>query len=270
MVIKSLDINTGNVPPFESGTYRLIIELSPTTLSVLLWHNAEARPVAAEVFTNEPLEAQDWEAILQRSVLLRFTDAETLFVSALSRAMPIPMAIFKPEDASEQLALIFGNTAEATYTGGDIIAEQNLLIAWQIPADWHNLLSEHFKVLQYKHLLSMLCKKASNTSTTNGNIVVYGQWAWATITQNDVLQIARPIHLQQPDDLSYHLLNTCQQLGISPDAINWQVSGLAEFHSPIWEAIAKYFQHVNLRPAECELPNELPAHYFAHLYPTDL
>jgi hypothetical protein len=263
MVSKSFDIQTGNLLPFDSASKKLLIEISPELVSVILWDKQKAIPDAVEIFNGSNPDADDWQSMLHQSRLLSFSDLETLIVNAYPEMIPVPVSLYHPTSAKEQLELFFGNKIPV-HTGGDVLDKEEMIVAWQLPLDLYEFLKNHFQVFQVKHIASVLLLQQP-AGENKAHIVVYGNFAWVLIWLNGQLQIAKPVAFSLPDDLSWHLLNLCRQLTVEPTDIAWEVSGMAEESSPLWQAITRFLDPVKAMNAPVELPENLPAHYFAHL-----
>ena len=108
MVSKSFDINTTSLQPFDPGKRRLIIELSPESVAVILWDRLKRIPEAVEIFKGPHTLTQDWETISEQSSLLGFSDLETLVILAYPEMIPVPAALYTPLSAIDQLELVFG------------------------------------------------------------------------------------------------------------------------------------------------------------------
>lgn len=263
MVSKSFDIHTGNLLPFDSSSKRLLVEASPELVSVILWDKRKRIPDAVEIFNGCCATEDDWQTMLQQSRLLSFTDVETLVVNAYPEMIPVPTPLYTPESARAQLELFFGNKI-LLHTGGDVMEKDGMVVAWQLPQRLYDILKNHFQVFQVKHIASLLISSQTGNQH-KARVVVYGNFAWVLVWLHGQLQIAKPVAFSIPDDLSWHLLNLCRELQAEPTSIAWEISGMAEENSPLWQAITRFLEPVTAMDAAIKLPDELPAHYFAHL-----
>lgn len=68
------------------------------------------------------------------------------------------------------------------------------------------------------------------------------------------------------EDVLFYLLRTCQQYGLSQEAITLKVSGLIDKESALYKELYQYFLHLELREPGWQLPSsDIPAHYFTSL-----
>jgi hypothetical protein len=265
MVSKSFDINSGSLQPFEPSGKRLIVEVSPESVAVILWDKIKRIPEAVEIFKGAHGEAGDWDSMLQQSRLLGFRDLETAVIIAYPEMLLIPSFIYSPGAAKSQLELFFGNRVDS-YTGGDILKEVDMVVAWQIPANVRTYLSNHFHVLHFQHLAGLLIANHKKKEGFEGHIVLYGNIGWVVLWKHGELQIAKSIPFLKPDDLSWHLLNVCEQFELELTGVTWKVSGMAEESSPLWQAISKFLDPVWPMDAGIPLQEALPKHYLSHLF----
>lgn len=265
MVSKSFDINTTGLQPFEPSEKRLIVEVSPESVSVILLNKLEGIPEGVEIFNGTHDETEDWEAMVQQSRLMGLADLETLVVIAYPHMLPIPASLYTPESAKAQMELFFG-FKQGCYASGDVLEEHDMVIAWQIPQKVQDFLSGHFQLLQVKHLVTLLMANSKITSPAEGRVVLYGNLGWIVLWLDGKVQIAKSVAFVKPDDLSWHLLNLCRQFNLEPTAVNWKVSGMAEASSPLWHAITRFLDPVEAMDAGVAVQEELPGHYFAHLF----
>src|SRR5829696_8913344 len=103
MVSKSFDINTVSLQPFVPSGKRLIVELSPESVSVILWDKEKRIPEAVEIFKGGHGESEDWDSMLQQSRLLGFRDLETTVVVAYPEMILVPSFLYSPAIAKAQL-----------------------------------------------------------------------------------------------------------------------------------------------------------------------
>ncbi len=265
VVSKSLDIHPESLLPAPPAGRRLLVELAPSTLSVVLWDNQLQSPVAAESFNGQIGKAEDRQVIMDQSRLLAFNDLQTLVISAFPNIVPIPSYLYNPASAIQQQQLLYGEQ-DRLYTDGDLLQDHDMLLSWQMPATVHQFFVNRFKVLQIRHLVSGLIKSHTSNTSANGNIVVYGSRVWILLWQDSQLLIAKSVEVGHPDDLSYNLLNICRQFSVEPVQTQWHISGMVEQDSPLWAAVSRFFAQVSEMPSNVSLHKDIPGYYFAHLF----
>lgn len=265
MVSKSFDINTVSLQPFELPGKRLIIELSSSSVAIILWNSSARLPEAVEIFNGDHGEPDDWQSMLQQSRLLGFTELETLISTAYPEMLLVPASLYSPESAKAQLDLFYG-FKPGHYVGGDVLHQIDTVVAWELPANVKTFLTNHFSVTKIQHLVTSLLLHHKAHTGASGHIVLQGNMVWVLIWKQDQLQIAKSFSFLKPEDLQWHLLNLCRQLAVEPGSIRWKISGMAEESSPLWQAITCFFDMSEPMDAGIVRQEELPGHYFAHLF----
>lgn len=263
MVSKSFDIHTGSLLPFDAASKKLLVEISPSHTGVILWDKEKDAPEAVEAFSGDMMNEDQWHSMLQQSRLLGYTDLETSILIAHPQMIPVPARFYDFAGAKQQLELFFGNRGEM-HTGGDVLEKEEMVVAWQLPKDLFECLRGHFKAFRARHIASLLIGRGQ-VNDNKAQVIIYGNLAWVLVWLNGQFKIAKSVTFLQPDDLSWHLLNICRHLEAEPTDIQWEVAGMVEENSPLWQAITRFLDPVTPMAALVPLPGELPAHYFAHV-----
>jgi hypothetical protein len=179
--------------------------------------------------------------------------------------MPVPLTLYEPQQSAAQLELFFGSSRDL-FTSGDVLKELEMVLAWQIPLEEQNFIVNHFQWVRMQHAVSLLLENHRVDSPADGHILIYANESWLVIWQSGLFQLARPVLFTKPDDLSWHLLNTCRVLDFEPTAINWQVSGMVEEGSTLWLAISRFLDPVLPMQSGVKTLEDIPQHYFAHIF----
>ena len=140
-----------------------------------------------------------------------------------------------------------------------------MVLAWQIPAGEQNFLVNHFQWLQLKHAVTLLIGEPRGKGN-EGHILIYGNEAWIILWKDGQFELAKPVSFLKPEDLSWHILNTCRVLQIEPSAISWKVTGMVEEGSALWQGITRFLPEVIPMETSGWQEKEIPGHYFAHLF----
>lgn len=265
MVSKSFDINVSGIQPFDSASKKLLIELSTDAVTAVLWDRQDNAPVAIESFHGSHRLSADWEAMVQQSRLLTMSNLETLVVVGYGNMMPVPGSLYAPHLAASQLELFFGNSTDL-FTSGDLIKELEMVVAWQIPVEEQHFIVNHFHWVQVKHAVTLLLENHIKQTGWEGHILIYASESWVVIWENGNFRLAKPVFFSKPDDLSWHLLNTCRMLQTEPTEISWTLSGMVETNSSLWLAVCRFLEPVVPLENGKNSMEELPAHYFAHIF----
>jgi hypothetical protein len=90
------------------------------------------------------------------------------------------------------------------------------------------------------------------------------------IFKSGKLQLIQTFSYQDSKDIAYHLLNCCRQLNLSQEQTLFELSGLIEQNSTLFEELNKYFLHLHFENIEDSIKmtdelKEFPRHYFSSL-----
>jgi hypothetical protein len=92
------------------------------------------------------------------------------------------------------------------------------------------------------------------------------------LVKNGTTQLINTFNYQTAEDVSYTLLNICQQFDVPNIALT--ISGLLERKSALFKEIYKYFETIEMAPLpDCQEYHEeilaYPSHYFSHNFAID-
>lgn len=270
MVNLTYHISASKNEGFEAGTRKLLLEAGSAQLSVLLWNKEQELIEAAEVFMGIEDWPEDWPGMLQQSALLNFRHLETEIFMNSERFLPVPAIFFEPAEVANQLTALFGEATGQQF-GGDVHADEGMVIGWEGNKEVIDLLTGHFQVVQMHSLGSLLLKigNVAGATDASGFMVVSGGLAWFSIWRGKNLLVLKAIEANEPENVAYCMLNACKNWGIEPQHISWKVAGFIELDSPLWMATQRFFPLFAPMDGP-SLGNEISAHYLAHFnkYPS--
>lgn len=273
MIHRTLDIKMASMAAFEKESKRLLLCLEEDQLVIALIEKGNGQWNAVESFS---MGKEDWnnmaetlQSIKQQSSLanLRVSDIQLFFRTIA--ALPIP-AILKG-DSKLFVQTQFGLQAPDEMFTDEVNAAMHVSLV--IPsvqvaafrhvfpqATWHSTLALLIEQAQKVQGKTMLPQLFLTFSTSLAEIV---------FMKSDQLLIARCFQYYTTENLLYHLLNTCNQLGISPAEVSIKAQGQVNEHGEVLDILKEYFTHVALLAATAQNRNkefaDLPAHYFTNL-----
>jgi hypothetical protein len=267
MVALSIKASAGILQAFEPGSRLLVIETGATTLLISLWDTQQNSPLAVEFFTGLTHPETDWEPILQTSSLLRLTDVEVRILVNTSRVLPIPALFYYPAAAADQLSILQGDAA-GFLQKADILAENDMVIAWEVSPVWPEKLAGHFSVSRTQCLGSLMVQKLVESFAiekgAKGIIAVDGDLVWMALARDGQLLLLKSIDMPQPDDFAYHLMNACHQWGIDKATLDWEWWGRVDSEAPLLTA-SQRFLVCTPAAGETAIPEtEIPYYYYGH------
>jgi Protein of unknown function (DUF3822) len=266
MVSKSLDINTSQLAPFAPESMRLILEWSPAHLHVMLWSRETQHTVALETFSGEIVDEDSWALVVSQSALLVFTNVEACLMVATHRALPVPLEMADKNRASKELDLYFGSQLRQ-HLGADILNPVGIILYWQLPETFYRMVSQHFKVLHWRHIAADAIQRTTGSDQPQGEVIIYTQNAWLVLAREGRLQYAWSVPFAGDKDLAWHLLNVCRQLEIEESEVQWKVEGMVLPDAPLYKGFSQFLHEVQVADGQQTWSKEVPEKYLSHLYP---
>ena len=256
---------------------RLLMEVNANSFSYVLLNLRGMRPVVVKYFQLDPMNGRPLAEILHDIIyeddfLVRST-GETFLVYNFPESNLVPEKYFSMDSNRQLTDLIYGSLHK-----GLVLSEKipwwELHNVYRIPADVHYLLQKKFAAGRYWHFYSLQLKSHKMFTAKEEDqymkIIFYSDKMVVFIFRKGHLQLTQTFPFQDSKDVSFHLLNCCQQLNLNQDEIFVQASGLVEKQSALYGELHKYFLHVSFEQMEDNIKvtdelKELPLHYFSSL-----
>ncbi|MBI5372294.1 MAG: DUF3822 family protein [Sphingobacteriales bacterium] len=171
---------------------------------------------------------------------------------------------YRPEESGNMLKALFGiNGNEAVIT--ENIAEWQLYNVYAVPAELLHRVQQYFPAAQCRHQFSLAIKQLQGAGDTAVMLVDFRQDDFSIlVTRQSRLLLAQTYAYSTPEDVLYYLLKAVDQLGLSQQELDLQVSGLIDRDSALFKEIVQYFIQVEFRESPWQ-GLEHPAHYFTSL-----
>ncbi len=170
----------------------------------------------------------------------------------------------QPEESGKLLRALYGtNGQEAVIT--ENIADWQLYNMYAVPAELLHKVQQQFPAAQSRHQFSLAIKQVI-AATEQGNMYVDFRPDDFTImlVRSSRLLLAQTYAYSTPEDVLYYLLKCCEQLGLSQQELQLQVSGLIDIDSALYKELYQYFLHIDFRQSGWQA-NDYPAHFFTTL-----
>jgi hypothetical protein len=265
--VSSIPINTS-----ENEHPDLLIEVSDLGVS-FLWFNKSpflVKGVSVHVFDENDQNNEALTKILSsiKSSVPNIGHVHLLY--DYRDSVIIPEAYNLENDNKDIIELMYGSKEKfSTRTEKTVLPD--LYNTYRFAADLNNLLSGHFTVTTQSHSNSLLIKNESDDISLYC-IVFYDAIKIILHRGGKLLNIQQYTY-SKPDDVLYHLLNTCRQYDIIPADITLTLSGMIIKDSHLYNHLHNHFQQVRFMEIEKEISgndeiSNLPLHFFTHL--TDL
>ncbi|MGN6492819.1 MAG: DUF3822 family protein [Agriterribacter sp.] len=212
--------------------------------------------------------------ILYGNVLLGNAYRETRVVYHLPECLLIPEEKYDSALNNDELNLVFGDLQK-----GDVLTDDpgfdGIRVIYRVPANLHSAVQARFPNASFSHTYAafLSCRKA-NGPLPEGDVAFlafYEHKLFTAFFRNGQPQLMRTFEYETAEDVTYHLLNTCQQLEADCEKTIFRISGLLDDHSSVYTELQKYFLHTELenRPGKFSYNSafdEYPAHFFTPLF----
>jgi len=273
------DFDIHNEDPLaeDPAQCRLLLEIGNRSVNFILLNVRGMRPVAIRVYqwpgNGSPDDESLREIFENDSILNSFKPAEIFLVYNYPESNLVPEKYFGSDIARPVTDLVYGNVNQ------DLILDEK--IPWfefhnvyRVPAPVHFLLQEKFSSARYWHFysLQLKCFKMFTAREEPAFIkaFIYPDKMIVMVSKNGQLQLIQHFAYLDSKDVLYHLLNCCQQLGLSPSTLSLELAGMVERKSALFEDLEMYFMNVRFDHMEdsIKITDELlqyPHHFFSSL-----
>lgn len=211
--------------------------------------------------------------ILYSNTLLGNAYKETRIAYHFPECVLVPQEKYSSLLNKDMLTLVFGDLQK-----GDILEDDprfgEMKVVYRIPQTLHSLVSSRFYSATYCHAYTAFLQCKAQEQLPGGDVaylVFYEHKLFVAFFRNGQPQLLRTFEYETAEDVTYHLLNACQQLEADCEKTIFRISGLLDDHSSVYTELQKYFLHTELenRPARFSYNgafDEYPAHFFTPLF----
>jgi hypothetical protein len=253
-----------------------VIEVGQEHVACLLQHAGNSTVSAIEVYRVGAGPANDFEQLFHEvnatsRLLVAGISGATIYINHAA-AVVVPAFKFNKEIAEDYLQIALGSDNFSTRAYDHISAAQELMLVYRVPNEWMRVLQDRFPTVKFRHTFSKIIEAAFSSCDAVECLFVqfYHQQFILCALQDGKLIIIQTFRFETPDDVSYHLLNTCNQLNFSGKDISVHLSGMIDVNSNLYTEIVKYFGNVQLDtidvPLLADQINGFPPHYFTPFF----
>lgn len=267
----SFHIHSADLDQVAPESTRLILQAGETHLVVLLTEDASGKIIALHYYRFPAGEIDEaYRSILESDSLLKRDTSHRVVVSHYREHVLVPSILYAGDGAERILAMIHGDLRRGTPMQDSLetLGIQNL---HRMPEDLEASLKQALPGTSILHESTLVLRWLSDHREMLPAVYVYLQvypsQVTVTVMRDGICQLVQTYPYDIPEDLSYHLLNTCEQLGLDPEQVPLIVSGLIDPESPLFLELLKYFRHLETQSASACGPQdpalgEVPPHYF--------
>src|SRR5258708_7843232 len=254
----------------------LVCEISNENFSYAIKNEEQNLYVAMAVFQFEKgTDHNDYGNILQDVIqtqsLLSGNFKKVCIMYSFAESVLIPFSLYSSLENENVLNLVHGDLQNNTSVLTDLITESGVYNAYRISSPILKVFKSNFPDAENIHQYSVLLKQP-HSKEDKLNIIFYPQRIVLKLDKKGRAEFINSFHYDTAEDVSYILLNTCNQFDI--ENIPVEVSGLIEKDSALHKEIYKYFETIDFAslPAAftyAEGITQQPRHYFSHIFAID-
>jgi hypothetical protein len=268
---RTFDIQSAEPERYPKSDCVLTIEAGESHFALMLFSRIKNRLVGLRYYQFSPTESVDaYTAILLDEPWCREAWGRVQVFFHTRELLLLPEALYQGSGEDRMLAVVHGDLPKGVSMADQVQGNQ-IRNLYRVPEALTELLTRGFPQARYRHdataVLDWLASKGTSLPETMAFIEVYPSQVTVTVNREYQVQLVQTYPYDIPEDVSYHLLNIAEQLGLEPDTVAVKVGGLIDPDSPLFTELMKYFRHLDTLPAtECaELDaafRDLPPHYF--------
>lgn len=175
--------------------------------------------------------------------------------------------------SNRQLNLMYGNVPDSllktdfiNYDPGIANTEQIYNI-YRVPEAIDRILIEKFPSASFMHSTSM---QLQHNNAADIYCIIFHNTIKLILFNRDQLQLVQQFHYVTPEDVVYHLLNTCEKYNVAVNEAVLMLSGMIDAESNLYYELYKYFLNISFEPVSDEVflsadIKSFPSHFFSHL-----
>ena len=214
-------------------------------------------------------EDEDYKKFFEETEVLNTRYYQAAIAYDSNETVQIPSAVYKYEDGQLHLDLVYGKAVHTTIISENVVG-WNLYNVYRLPSSLQSAASWKFLSGKFWSMYSVMLK---NSNAISGDSMVVDfktdEFTVVVVKQNKLL-LAKTYAYSAPDDVLYHLLKACQQVGLTQQTVKLSLSGLIEKDSAVYRELYKYFMNVEFESlcGEVKISSELsdhPEHYYTSI-----
>ena len=260
-----------NIPPanVEKNTLHLLVETGVYGISYTWFTKGPValKGISVYNFSGNSFE-KDIKASLHEQGSLLDGLASVTICFDFKESVLIPDKFTNSQINEQSLYLLYGEDQHAVKLN-DHITAAGIVNQYRVEEKLKKIIDQFFPNATVFHSTSLQLENMSN-STNLLRCIFFHNSIKVILYNEGQLMLVQQFFYSNPDDVAYHLLNVCEQNGVSPSIIPLVLSGMIDEQSKLYTSIYNYFLHLSFdSPEENNFATaglkELPAHYFSHI-----
>ncbi|MBS1745128.1 MAG: DUF3822 family protein [Bacteroidetes bacterium] len=247
---------------------QLLIEAGKNHIACWCRSNNNGKLKAFEFFQSGNYKAGDFERLIDNvrlhSRLLTMPVSKTYFFWNTNESLCLPGSINNESFLQSNFQLLFGDADDKKIQS---LAINGYLVAWRMEENLQQIASENFRGASFTHQYVPLLGAALSDKTDGLHIFFYPFYFTLFAFRDGKLLFAQTKKYNTPEDVLYHILNTCEQYNIEK---NTQVycGGFIDAQSKLYETLYQYLEGMQLVIVDknrfgSKVFNDYAPHYFA-------
>ena len=233
-------------------TYKkLSIQVSLSGLSFCVFDLISNKVITTNSITfekNKVVEEQLWRTFVDYPILTKSYD-EIMIVHDNNLNTFVPTSLF---DVNFLASYLQYNTKvfETDYFTSDVIFPYEINNIYVPFVNINNFLLDQFETFEYQNSNSILVKQLLNYSKNNDEKQVFvhlqKEYFEIVVVRNQQLLLFNSFQYNTPEDFSYYLLFTCEQLQLNPETIWVHILGSCSEDDAYFKIAFKYIRNCTL------------------------
>lgn len=229
----------------DPAAMRLSVDAGPHHISLTLVLIHEQKIVGFESY-NLPATGKEEEtlAILTESPLAEMNYGSVSITFNTEEFVLMPDRFHQAEISEACLSVVHGDLP-SNIAASEPISGMGMQNLYRVPSWLYKSLTNRFQQAKLHHVvtpfLSNIHQRSTEWSPTCLHLWFYTGHVLSAFYRDGKLQIANWFPYEIPEDLSYTLLNTAEQLGLKPEDLPVMVAGFIDRDSIIFEELMRYF-----------------------------
>jgi hypothetical protein len=192
-------------------------------------------------------------------------------VYSCPQSVLVPFSMYNRDRNQTMMNMMFGDVESNDIILSDVISGQSLYNCYRLSAATVEMVKNQFPTASIAHQYSLILKKPVKENDLL-SVIFYTKKVIVHLIKDGRHQLINSYCFTTARDISYVLLNICQQFGI--EKIHLVLCGLIEQNSELYKEIYKYFNDIELPGfrEDCQYSEGItsfPSHYFSHIFDAD-
>ncbi|HET7117422.1 MAG TPA: DUF3822 family protein [Hanamia sp.] len=210
----------------------------------------------------------DLQVLFHQKEILSGNFKNIFVVYSFPQSVLVPFSLYDSKKNSLLMNMMYGDLYANETILTDLVSNHSVYNCYRIPASVYEVVQNQYPNAVSNHQYSFLLKEPFDEKNIL-SVIFYSKKLIAILVKNGQLQLMQSFNYHTPEDVSYILLNICNQFYIN--SIKIEISGLIEENSSLYKEIYKFFTEIEFTklPGDINYSEEIkqyPSHYFSYIF----